>query len=114
MELVEHKGKEKVKTIQYKWFSDPEFTYDRAIKASKVAGPLVTWIQSQIKYADVLVKVKPLIDEIKELERKLRFSESEVRRAELLDIELSKKIKICRGEMLEMVGYRKIGNRYYK
>lgn len=112
--LLENQGKKQLKIMQKKWLDNTEFTFERANYQSKVAGPLVNWIHSQVKYAAVLTKVKPLIDEIKELESKLKHSQNQIKKAEALDIDLQAKIKICRGEMLEMVGYRKIGNRYYK
>ena len=38
-------------------------------RASKACGPLYQWAESQIKYATILRRIKPLRDEMAELEK---------------------------------------------
>eukprot|EP01083_Nonionella_stella_P096780 272139_1 len=50
-----NKVKEKTrKKINKDFMSNPDFTFERVNKASKVAGPLVLWVKSQVKMADLL------------------------------------------------------------
>lgn len=42
------------KKIQKKYLAEEDFTFERANKASKVAGPLVQWVYAQIKVAHLL------------------------------------------------------------
>merc|ERR1712129_213727 len=46
-----------------------DFNEERANKASKVAGPLVKWIESQLQYAKLLDIVRPLMKHIKALKK---------------------------------------------
>merc|ERR1711971_1311015 len=48
-----------------------DFTEERANKASKVAGPLVKWVKSQVKCSELLDIVRPMQKEIKVLRKKL-------------------------------------------
>lgn len=57
-----------VKTIQEDYLAQPQFDYDSVDRASKACGPLYQWAESQIKYAVILRRVKPLRDEVERLE----------------------------------------------
>merc|ERR1719320_2235019 len=63
-----NKVSEKVrKKINRRYISNEEFTFERANKASKVAGPLVMWVKAQVKFAHLLDSVEPMTREIREL-----------------------------------------------
>ena len=112
LQLLNEDGYAKMKYIYDHFFIDPEFTFERANIASKVAGPLISFIDSQIKYAQVLGEVKPLIDEIDKLKDEVLESEAKMKEVIRIDNELNRKIKKCRGEMLRMIGYIKVGHKY--
>ena len=49
------------------YVNKPEWDLDRIERASKAAGPLAAWVDSQLKYADILKKIQPLREEVKSL-----------------------------------------------
>ncbi|CAD8134930.1 unnamed protein product [Paramecium octaurelia] len=55
------------KFILTKYLSAQEWNIDRINFASKAAGPLAMWLDSQLKYADILQKVDPLRQEVAKL-----------------------------------------------
>jgi len=88
-------------------------TYEQAVNASKVAGPVFLWIKSVIFYSELVVKIKPLKIQIAELQQRLNDRKEEMTALKVQEQDLAKKIRTCRGEMLEMVGYKKIGSLYF-
>ncbi len=71
-----NKVKEKTrKKLNKCYLSNEDFTFERVNKASKVAGPLVIWVKSQVKFAHLLDSVEPMTKEIKELKVKLNEKE---------------------------------------
>ena len=56
-------------------------------KRSKVAGPLVLWVQAQVKFAHLLDQIKPITKEIKKLKSELRLKQECVEKLERLDME---------------------------
>jgi dynein heavy chain 1 len=56
--------------VQRDYLDNPELNYDAVDRASKACGPLYEWSVSQIKYATILKKVKPLRDEVERLQEK--------------------------------------------
>ena len=56
-----------VKAVQDDYLSMAELDYTSVDRASKACGPLYQWAESQVKYATILRKVKPLRDEVSTL-----------------------------------------------
>jgi dynein heavy chain 1 len=56
-----------MKTISENYLSNTELDYASVDRASKACGPLFQWAGSQIKYATILKKIKPLRDEMNTL-----------------------------------------------
>jgi dynein heavy chain 1 len=54
--------------MEKEYLNDPLFTFEKANRASKAAGPLVKWALAQVAYGNQLLKVEPLNNELKELE----------------------------------------------
>ncbi|ETO14538.1 Dynein heavy chain family protein, partial [Reticulomyxa filosa] len=88
-------------------------TYEQAVNASKVAGPVFLWIKSVIFYSELVVKIKPLKLQIQELQLRLTDRKQEMALLKVQEKDLADKIRTCRGEMLEMVGYKKVGSLYF-
>lgn len=57
-----------IKTVQENYLSSADLDYAAVDRASKACGPLFNWAVSQIKYATILKKIKPLRDEMAAIE----------------------------------------------
>ncbi|ODV98401.1 hypothetical protein PACTADRAFT_20118, partial [Pachysolen tannophilus NRRL Y-2460] len=55
-----------------KYLSRPDYNYTTANRASKACGPLLQWVEAQIRYASILEKVGPLRDEVHTLENEAK------------------------------------------
>eukprot|EP01084_Bolivina_argentea_P141294 248304_1 len=76
------------KIMNKKYLTNEQFTFKRINKASKVCGPLVLWIKSQIKYAGLLDSVEPMTVEIRELKEKLNIKQKKQFKYEQMSIKL--------------------------
>ena len=79
-----------VKEIQDNYLSNDELDYTSVDRASKACGPLYQWAESQIMYAIILRRVKPLRDEVsmlleKSAELQIRQQEAVIQVGELID-----------------------------
>ncbi|ETO21959.1 cytoplasmic dynein [Reticulomyxa filosa] len=83
-------------------------TYEQAVNASKVAGPVFLWIKSVVFYSELVVKIAPLKEQIVELEARSKERNGEMSLLKSQEKELADKIRKCRGEMLQMTGYKKL------
>ena len=54
--------------MKTKYLSNPDYNYEKVNRASLACGPMVKWAIAQIQYADMLKRVEPLRNELKELE----------------------------------------------
>merc|ERR1712113_1173422 len=89
-----NKVKEKTrKTIQKKYLENEDFTFERVNKASRVAGPLVLWVKSQVKFAHLLDSVEPMTKEIKELKDKLVVKQKQAQKLNETVTELESQIE---------------------
>lgn len=59
-----------VHQVQETYLNLTDLSYEKVDNASKACGPLYQWAESQIKYATILRKVKPLRDEVVQLQEK--------------------------------------------
>jgi dynein heavy chain 1 len=59
-----------VKAVVEDYLGLAELDYASVDRASKACGPLYVWAESQIKYATILRRVKPLRDEVTKLQEK--------------------------------------------
>ncbi|AMD19130.1 HBR229Cp [Eremothecium sinecaudum] len=57
--------------IENTYLSSSKFTYDIVNRASLACGPLYQWIIAQISYSGILVKVKPLKEELVLVEKEM-------------------------------------------
>ena len=57
-----------VKQVQDDYLSNSDIDYNSVDRASKACGPLYQWAESQIKYATILRRIKPLRDEVLSLQ----------------------------------------------
>ena len=54
--------------MQRKYLDNPDYDYEKVNRASHACGPLVKWALAQFQYADMLKRVEPLRNELRELE----------------------------------------------
>merc|ERR1711997_146771 len=80
-----------------------DFNEERANKASKVAGPLVKWVKSQMKYSELCDVVRPMQREIKVLKKKLDKKQRQLKICTDSVDSLEVKIASSRTEIDEMV-----------
>mmetsp|Transcript_40251 Transcript_40251/g.66070 ORF Transcript_40251/g.66070 Transcript_40251/m.66070 type:complete len:677 (+) Transcript_40251:129-2159(+) len=95
--------KKKVREEVVKYVNHEDFNEERANKASKVAGPLVKWVKSQVQYSELLDVVRPMQKEIKILKRKLDKKQTQYQMCIDVVNELEVKISTSRTDMNEMV-----------
>ena len=50
-----------------KYLSNPDYNFEKVNRASLACGPLVKWAIAQFNYADMLKRVEPLRDELRNL-----------------------------------------------
>jgi dynein heavy chain 1, cytosolic len=55
--------------IESNFLRSKDWNLDNIFRASKAAGPMAKWVDSQVHYAYILDRVEPLRNEVKELER---------------------------------------------
>lgn len=85
------------------YLSDPGLEYDLVNRASKAAGPLIKWLKSQIRYADILHSIEPLQKEVDTLEE--QFQELQAQSEEINDTitELEDRIAIYKEEYASLI-----------
>ena len=71
--------------------------------SSKAAGPLADWLESQLKYADILTQVKPLNDEIESLANENQALEDQQAQLTQTIKELEENIKEYKKEYAELI-----------
>lgn len=52
------------------YLKSEQWSVEKIYNSSQAAGPLALWVESQIRYADILLKVDPLKKEVDELKSK--------------------------------------------
>lgn len=72
-----------VQQVQQDYMQNPELDYASVERASKACGPLYQWAESQIKYATIIRKIKPLRDEVAALQEK--GNEMEIKQKETVE-----------------------------
>lgn len=60
-----------------KYLSNPEYDFEKINRASLACGPLVKWAIAQFNYSDMLKKVEPLRDELKNLQSAAQKNQDE-------------------------------------
>merc|ERR1712087_673657 len=97
------KLKKKTREECKKYVKHEDFNEERANKASKVAGPLVKWVKSQVKYSELLDIVRPMQKEIKVLKKRLNKKQKQAKVCIELVNELEIKISKAHTDINQMV-----------
>ncbi|KAI1853296.1 hypothetical protein JX266_002002 [Neoarthrinium moseri] len=81
------------KLIKETYINDPKFNFENVNKASKACGPLVLWIEAQVKYAEILDKMGPLTQEITDLGATAKVTQQEAATVEAKVQQLAKELE---------------------
>eukprot|EP01084_Bolivina_argentea_P119610 212061_1 len=95
--------KKKTREECIKYVKHEDFNEERANKASKVAGPLVKWVKSQVKYSELLDVVRPMQKEIRVLKRQLGKKQKQLKMCVDVVNTLEMKISKSRTDINTMV-----------
>ncbi|KAG7861843.1 hypothetical protein KL939_000864 [Ogataea angusta] len=66
-----HLTKELADFMEREFISRPGYNFEAVNRASKACGPLLLWVEAQLRYASVVEKVQPLRNEVRVLENEL-------------------------------------------
>ncbi|VDP72907.1 unnamed protein product [Echinostoma caproni] len=69
-------------TMKKKYLSNPDYNFEKVSRASTACGPMVKWAIAQISYADMLKKVEPLRNELRQLEEAATKNKEEAKNVE--------------------------------
>ena len=87
-----------IKNVEDNYFSIVDFDLIAVDRASKACGPLYSWAKSQIQYATILRRVKPLRDEVEILQVKSDTLIKQQKQALIEVNELEEAIKLYKVE----------------
>jgi dynein heavy chain 1 len=85
------------------YIKSSEYNFEAADRASKACGPLVKWVQAQLKYADILERIGPLRRELAALERSANETESQAEKTNILVDSLEKSIAEYKEEYANLI-----------
>eukprot|EP00730_Choanoeca_flexa_P004835 TRINITY_DN11816_c0_g2_i2.p1 TRINITY_DN11816_c0_g2~~TRINITY_DN11816_c0_g2_i2.p1 ORF type:complete len:1636 (+),score=529.69 TRINITY_DN11816_c0_g2_i2:364-4908(+) len=93
----------KVMSKMHKYLDDEVFTFEKANRASKAAGPLVKWARAQVAFATQLLKIEPLTNELKQLEQDSAVLQEQQVELQAIVAELEEKIKLYEDEYAVLI-----------
>ncbi|CAF3346282.1 unnamed protein product [Rotaria sp. Silwood1] len=89
--------------MKTKYLSNPDYSYDKVNRASVACGPLVKWATAQLIYADMLSKVEPLRNELKNLEKEAEKKVTEMQQTNDLIATLETSIARYKTEYADLI-----------
>ncbi|KAJ1659203.1 dynein heavy chain [Dispira simplex] len=54
--------------LRHEYLQNPNYNFETVNRASRACGPLVKWVVAQVNYSEILERVGPLRNEVRELE----------------------------------------------
>ena len=85
------------------WIETNDWVLDKFYKASKAVGPLAAWVDSQIKFSEIVLRVEPFRKEVAELEGEEKKLVDQKKDLETQIATLEKNIKNYKVEYGELV-----------
>ena len=89
--------------MKNEYLSKDDFTFERVNRASKACGPLVQWVEAQVKYSEILHRVGPLREEVIQLEEDLLQTKAEAEAMENTITSLGQSIAKYKAEYAALV-----------
>lgn len=91
-------------TMQREYLSRDNYTYEAANRASKACGPLLQWVEAQIRYCEILERISPLKEEVEMLRHQSQQTQAQATAiCDMID-ELEGKIEGYRTEYAGLIG----------
>ncbi|KAJ3124711.1 hypothetical protein HK098_000907 [Nowakowskiella sp. JEL0407] len=78
--------------VRARYLNDPTFSYEMVNRASKACGPLVLWVTAQIRYSEIIEKIGPLREEMRQLEEDANKSKLEAKQLDVMIAELDERV----------------------
>eukprot|EP00842_Homolaphlyctis_polyrhiza_P001698 jgi/Hompol1/2529/HPOL_006034-RA len=89
--------------IQTTYLGNPNFTFDVVNRASKACGPLVQWVQAQVSYADILEKIGPMREELRQLEESAQATRLNAEEIDKTIEHLERSIEVYKKEYASLI-----------
>lgn len=89
--------------MEVNYLSKPEYNQQAAFRASQACGPLLQWVEAQVRYSIVLGKVGPLQDEIEQLELESQQTRARLAAADDMIEELDESITNYKNGYTQMI-----------
>lgn len=89
--------------MKTKYLDNPDYNFDKVNRASLACGPLVKWATAQLNYADMLKRIEPLRNELKNLEAEAEVNKRKANEINSHILELEKSISAYKDEYANLV-----------
>uniref|UniRef100_A0A0G4FLJ2 Dynein heavy chain, cytoplasmic n=1 Tax=Chromera velia CCMP2878 TaxID=1169474 RepID=A0A0G4FLJ2_9ALVE len=89
--------------IEKDYLQNPSWDTGKINNASKAAGPLSLWVESQFKYAEILQSVEPLQNEIKTLGIEKDENQKKFDEATVVVKQLEERIQVAKEQYAELI-----------
>ncbi|EDV24404.1 uncharacterized protein TRIADDRAFT_24890 [Trichoplax adhaerens] len=86
-----------------KYLNDPNYNFEKVNRASAACGPLVKWAIAQCGYAEMLQKVEPLRNELRQLEKQANVNKAKKEELEKTVTQLEKSIAMYKEEYAKLI-----------
>ncbi|KAI8066635.1 dynein heavy chain [Gongronella butleri] len=91
-------------SMRRNYLNNPGFEYETVNRASKACGPLVKWVAAQVTYSEILDRVGPLRDEVKQLEQSAEDTKYRATEIEQMIVDLEASIARYKEEYAALIG----------
>uniref|UniRef100_A0A915BJF8 Dynein heavy chain, cytoplasmic n=6 Tax=Parascaris univalens TaxID=6257 RepID=A0A915BJF8_PARUN len=87
-----------------KYTQNPDWDFEKVNRASSACGPMVKWVKAQLLYSDMLMKVEPLRNELKRLERDAKVKTEKGEELKKTIAQLEHSIAAYKEEYAQLIG----------
>ncbi len=89
--------------MKQKYLSNPDYNFEKVNRASMACGPMVKWAIAQLEYSDMLNRVEPLRNELRELEEAATVKQKEAEEMTSLISRLEASINNYKEEYAQLI-----------
>lgn len=89
--------------MKTKYLDNPEYNFEKVNRASLACGPLVKWATAQLNFADMLKRIEPLRNELKNLEAEAQVNKDKASQINQVIAQLEKSIAAYKEEYANLV-----------
>lgn len=91
------------KKLQARFVNDETLTFESVNRGSRAAGPLYKWVVSQVGFAEILLRIKPLKNELAKLEQDAEEVKRTYEELQTTIVELEKSIATYKDEYAVLI-----------